>query len=226
MLNMKNKKNNAHLRMSLILLAVVLMFNLLACSGGNDKTDLNTPEGVVNSFVKRILEEGDLRGAYDLLAESDRTVIMKNEYARKYIKGESDSIITTYYDFYQEMLPDLLKAANKLIKVRARSPQVKDDQTEIGLEISYPADYMSLYFAGMSFMSKISERMGDRKFEELPREEQEKLLWSIKNDFNSTIDNIQIDKYSTYIFPVKVVQEDGNWRINLELDSRGSGFAF
>ena len=226
MLKFNTKNIESHSGIYLLLVAAAAVFGFMSCSGGADKTDLGTPEGVVNSFVNRILEEGDLRGAYDLLTESDRMTIMQNEMARKYLKNEKDSLIEAYNDFYQEMLPDIIKAANKLIKVHARSPEIHGDQAEVGLEISYPADYTSLYFAGLSFMNKLSLKMGDRRFEEMPKEEQEKLLWSVKNDFNNTVEAIQVDKYSTYIFPVKVIREDGNWRINLELAARGSNFAF
>jgi len=210
----------------LILFVAVFMSGIMACSGNKNNTDLNTPEGVVNSFVKHILEEGDLLAAYDLLTEADRAAITQNEMARKYITGESDSLVAKYKDFYQQMIPDILAVANKLVKIHARSPKIRDDFTEIGLEISYPSDYMTLYFAGMSLISNVSNKMDNRKFEELSSEEQEKLLWSIKNDFKKTVDNLQIDKYSTYIFPLKVVEEDGNWRINLELGSIGDKFSF
>ena len=226
MIESGNSSRSLYKKMALILFVAVLLAGIMACSGGKNKTDLNTPEGVVNSFVENILEEGDLLAAFDLLAEADRTAIMQNEMARKYITGESDSMITKYQDFYQQMMPDILDAAGKLVKVHARSPKIRDDVTEVGLEISYPSDYMSLYFAGMSLMSNVSNKMDNRKFEQLSSEEQEKLLWSIKNDFKKTVDNLQIDKYSTYIFPLKVVEEDGNWRINLELGSIGDKFSF
>jgi hypothetical protein len=209
----------------LILFNLLLALSVIGCSGG-DKDSLETPQGVVNNFIDRILDDGDLKAAFELLSEEDRKVIISDQQIHDFIQGKAPAEFEEHSDLLNQMLPDLLAMVQKLIKINARKGNIKDGYTEVGLEISYPSDYMTLSFIGMGIYNNAMQKLQGVNLEELTKEEREKIIWSIKNDLEKAVESINTDKYSTYIFPVKVVDENGVWRINLGLSSPDKMFNF
>lgn len=208
--------------------AVVIAIALIGtgCSGGDSTKSLDTPQGTVNVFIDRVLEEGDFMGAFNLLCEADRKVIMSKPQIYNFIAGKADPRVDEYTELYTQLAPDLLEILDKLVKLNARKGKTKDGYTEVGLEISYPADYMSLSMIGMGLYSNLMTKWGDIDPDTLSAEQKKKIIWSIKNDVKKAAENISISDFATYIFPVKVIEEDGGWRIKLELDSKRAGFGF
>jgi hypothetical protein len=196
------------------------------CSGDDSAKSLDTPRGTVNVFIDRVLEEGDFMGAFELLCEADRKMIMSEPQIYNFIAGKPNPQVDEYTELYTQLAPDLLEILNKLVKLNARKGKAKDGYTEVGLEISYPADLTSLSMIGMGLYSNLMARWGDLDPDTLSSEQKKKIIWSIKNDVKKAAENISISDFATYVFPVKVIEEDGGWRIMLELDSKRAGFGF
>ncbi|HEQ98671.1 MAG TPA: hypothetical protein ENO22_04945 [candidate division Zixibacteria bacterium] len=202
-------------------LARTLVFFLSAlvisgCGGGNENS-LETPQGVVNTFIDRIMEQNDLKGAFELLSEEDQKVIMQSPKVHSFIMGENDPELEAYSDTYEQMAPELLEMVNDLVKFNARKGEERDGYVEVGLEISYPSDYMSIAFIFYGMFMELQRKYGDVQIDTIPKAERDKIIWKIKNDMKNAVANIDTDKYSTYIFPVRVMDENGEWRINLGL---------
>lgn len=208
--------------------AVVLMLVLtgIGCSGGDSAKSLDTPQGTVNVFIDRVLEEGDFKGALELLCEADREIIMAEPLISDFITGKSDSTVSEYLELYTQLAPDLLEILDRLVKLNARKGKAKDGYTEVGLEISYPADYMSLSMIGMGLYSNLMTKWENLDPDTLSAEQKKKIIWSVKNDVKNAAENITVSDFATYVFPLKVIEEDGGWRIKLDLDSRRGGFGF
>jgi hypothetical protein len=217
-------KNRAVWLLNGLLISIAILG--FGCSGEDSAKSLDTPEGTVSVFIDRVLEQGDFKGAFELLCEADRRVIMSNPQIYNVIMGEPDPQIDEYTELYTQLAPDLVEIVGKLVKLKARKGKPKDGYSEVGLEISYPADYMSLSMIGMGLYSNLTAKWGDVDPDTLTAEQKEKIIWSVKNDVKKAAENINVTDYSTYVFPVKVIEEEGGWRIKLELDSRRGGFGF
>lgn len=187
---------------------------MLGCGGGNENS-LDTPQGVVNTFIDRIMEQNDLKGAFALLSEADQSVIMQSPEAYGFIMGEKDPKLEAYSDVYAQVAPELMKMINDLVKFNARKGEDMDGYVEVGVEISYPSDYTALGFVLFGMANELQQKYGDVEIDKIPKEERDKIIWSIMNDLKQAVASIKTDKYSTYIFPVKVVDEYGEWKINL-----------
>lgn len=210
----------------LVAAVISIVFVGIGCAGGDSAKSLDTPQGTVSVFIDRVLKEGNFKGAFELLCEADRKVIMSNPQIYNFISGQPDPQIDEYAELYAQLAPDLVEIVGKLVKFNARKGKPKDGYSVVGLEISYPADYMSLSMLGMGLYSDLMSRWGDVDPDTLSAEQKKKIIWSVKNDVKKAAENISVSDYSTYVFPVKVIEEDGGWRIKLELDSKGGGFGF
>jgi len=222
-----NNSNYYHIRkigipaIALLIIAFGIVA-VMACSG-NQKNSLSTPQGVVNSFINRVLDQGDLKGAFELLTTSDQQVIAQNPQAYDFIMGERDPRYAAYFDIYDQMAPDVRAMIKKLVKFNARTGKEKDGYVEVGLEITYPSDYGMLMMTAMGIGARLQQKYKLASLDSIPKEERDKIIWSIKNDLNQAVDNIDMQKTATYIFPVKVIKENDKWRINLDLMQRQKG---
>lgn len=206
----------------LFFMSVFLAAFVISCSSGPQKS-LSTPEGVVNTFLSRVLDDGDLKGAFELLSRPDQNVIAQNQEAYDFIMGKPDPQYEAYIDVYSQLAPDLRGMIKKLVKFNARKGKERDGVMEVGLEISYPSDYMTLGMMLMGIGTRLQQKYDMVKIDSIPKEERDKIIWSIKNDLNNAVNQLNVEKRSTYIFPVKMVKEDGKWKINLDLERRQSG---
>jgi hypothetical protein len=204
---------------AILLLLVLAAGIFVSCSGGQDKS-LDTPRGVVNTFISRVLDDGDLKGAFELLSKQDQNLIAQNPEMYNFIMGNNDPKYAEYIDIYDQLAPELRGMIKKLVKFNARKAKEKDGHVEVGLEISYPSDYMTLAFTVMGIGTRLQQKYEMARIDSIPKEERDKIIWSIKNDLNKAIDNLNTDKMSTYIFPVRMIKEDGSWKINLDLEQR------
>jgi hypothetical protein len=189
---------------------------MTGCGGGSENS-LDTPQGVVNTFIDRIMEQNDLKGAFALLSEEDQSVIMQSPEAYGFIMGEKDPELEAYSDVYAQVAPELMKMVNDLVKLNARKGEEMDGHVEVGVEISYPSDYMTLFYTFGGLYTNLQMKYGNVQIDTIPKEERDKIIWAIMNDLKQAVANVKTDKYSTYIFPVKVVDEYGEWKINLGL---------
>jgi hypothetical protein len=205
---------------------ILIVIGGIGCSGEDSEKSIDTPQGTVNAFIDRVLEEGDFRGAFELLCEADRKVIMSNPQIYNFISGRPDPQIDEYAELYAQLAPDLVEIVGRLVKFNARKGKAKDGYSVVGLEISYPADYMSLSMIGLGLYNSLMTKWSDVDLDTLSAEQKKKIIWSVKNDVKKAADNISVSDYSTYVFPVKVIEEDGGLRIKLDLDSRKGGFGF
>jgi hypothetical protein len=221
---MNYSANSRKMKSGIIILTglILLVFSVgffTSCSGGPEKS-LNTPRGVVNTFISRVLDDGNLKGAYELLSEPDQRVIAQSPEFYDFIMGKHDPQYVAYYDIYDQLSPDVRGWIKKLVRFNAREGKEKEGYVEVGLEISYPSDYMTLGMTMMGIGARLQQKYNMARLDSIPKEERDKIIWSIKNDLNKAVDNINVDKTSTYIFPVKMVQEEGAWKIDLDLEQR------
>ncbi len=209
---------------NLIALIIMLtaLFLIIGC-GDDSEPSQKSPHGVVQLFLNHLLEDGDIKAAYELLSESDKQVLMSRPEVRAFIQGEQDSLMNEYMQVYDQLAPEILNLVDHLTRVNVRKGKAMDGYTEVGVEISYPADYQALMIYGMGIYSKLEQRLGGMQIDSLTPEQRDKIIWSLKKDLRDIAENFNVESYSTYIFPVKVVEEGTRYRIRLDLDQAPSG---
>jgi len=149
-------KNRAVWLLNALLISIAILG--IGCSGEDSAKSLDTPQGTVKVFIDRVLEQGDFKGAFELLCEADRKVIMSNPQIYNFITGQPDPQIDEYAELYAQLAPDLVEIVGKLVKVNARKGKPKDGYSVVGLEISYPSDYFSLSMIGMGLWPNRKKR--------------------------------------------------------------------
>jgi len=210
------------------LIAGVLAFAALACNCSNENKveSLDTPQGTVDAFISRVLEKNNLPEAFELLSQSDQKTIMANPVAYSFITGKEDQMTREYSDLYAQLAPDLLEILPKFIRLNARKGEEMDGHVMVDVEVSFPSDYMSLFILGQQIAQSAISKWGHLDPDSISEEQRNKIIWSIKNDIKKAAEEFNVKSWSTYVYPVKVVREEENWKIDLELAGKRNSFGF
>lgn len=205
------------------LLVVICM--LSGCGGEVQKTQA-TPDGAVRLFVDRVLEQGDLESAFELLSPEDRELIKSNSEVGSFLSNDTLEKYQEYTQLYEEFKPRLLEIVNRLIDVNVRKGKDYGDSAEVRLEVLYPSDYMMLATAVMGVFTRLQSRYQDVDLDSISLDQKKKIVWSALNDLEKSLENVSIDKKSTYLFPLILIHRDGKWWIDLELAGEKNPFKF
>jgi hypothetical protein len=206
--------------------ALLVVICLLSGCGGEAQKTQATPDGTVRLFVHRVLEQGDLESAFELLNPEDRELVKSNSQIGSFLSEDTLEKYQEYTSLYEEFKPRLLEIANRLVDVKVRKGKDYGDSAEVKLEVLYPSDYMMLAMAVGGVYTRLQTRYRDVNLDSIPLDQKKKIIWSALNDFEKSLENVSLDKKSTYLFPLTVIERDGKWWIDLQLAGEKNLFKF
>ncbi|MBD3381624.1 MAG: hypothetical protein GF404_05435 [candidate division Zixibacteria bacterium] len=191
---------------------LIIMALLVAC-GGDSGSGATGEAKVVDDFMISLVEKGDLKSAYDKLANEDRMMMGMIPGFYDVITGKADESVPEEVRLMQVMLKEIVPIPKNVFDYKLGDPQGEGDTLKVPIDFIYPRENME------EVANKYIDKETQDKLENIDQLDMtfEEKKAMVKDALGKVMKGIRSETFEmdTTSEVITLVKQDDGWRISI-----------
>ena len=191
---------------------LMALFLTIACGGGSGRDGATGEARVAASFLDNIVQKGDLKKAYDMLAAGDRAMLGMIPGFYDFITGKQSESMEIEMRLFRVFIKEATPIPDNVLNYSFDKPVGEGDTLMVPFTISYPEDFEDF----------IKENLGEELFDKMDNLPDLDLTFEakaevIKQAMSKLRSSVRGKKLALESFEdeLMLIKENGDWKISL-----------
>jgi hypothetical protein len=202
-----------NVKKGIILALAVALIMMVACGGESDQGGATGKAQVAQSLFDNLMQKGDLKAAYDMLAAGDRAMMGMIPGFYDFLTGKDSEAVPEEMKIFRVVLEEITPIPDNVISYSFGEPEGEGDTLMVPFTISYPVEDME-DFVKEQLGEELSEKMDNMDDSDMSYEEKVALIKEAMGKLRSAVKGKTFER-ETVEDQLMLVKEDGKWKVSI-----------
>ena len=201
------------MKKGIILALAVALIMMVACGGESDQGGAKGKAQVAVSLFDNLMQKGDLKAAYDMLAAGDRAMMGMIPGFYDFLTGKDSEAVPEEMKIFRVVLEEITPIPDNVISYSFGEPEGEGDTLMVPFTISYPVEDME-DFVKEHLGEELSEKMDNMDDSDMSYDDKVKLIKEAMGKLRNAVKGQTFER-KTVDDKLMLVKEDGKWKVSL-----------
>jgi len=202
-----------NVKKGIILALAVAIIMMVACGGESGQGGAKGKAQVAESLFDNLMQKGDLKAAYDMLAAGDRAMMGMIPGFYDFLTGKDSEAVPEEMKIFRVVLEEVTPIPENVISYSFGEPEGEGDTLMVPFSISYPVEDME-DFVEEHLGEELSEKLDNMENSDMPFDDKVKLIKEAMGKLRKAVKGKTFER-ETVDDKLMLVKEDGKWKVSI-----------